>query len=398
MASEDVSKALAEAKALVAELESYDGSTASHLSLLQRTSNVRQALEQPYDAITRWLENMSEAGSLYILIRIEALQKLVPESEGGITATELARQCNVDISVITRTMRVIVANGIAVEISPDTYAHNAKSQALLPEALGCVACVSVDFMRTWGAVPEYVKTHTREDLYDIRKSPFSFMTGHEGKTYYEVLDLDHQQRHLWNTTLQNMEKNFPILGMFPFPSLEEQIKAEPDRPFIVDVGGGRGQALRALQKECGGSFGSKLVLQDLPIVIDTLDAAELPGIEPMKYDIFTPQPVKNAHVYFMRRLLHDFYDPVCVEILRNTASAMGPDSRLIISDMLIPDRVEMNGDKTLYWLDLSLLTISGRERNLADFQNLFEQVGLELVKIYKSGMGHTAMLETRLKK
>lgn len=99
----------------------------------------------------------------------------------------------------------------------------------------------------------------------------------------------------------------------------------------------------------------------------------------------------------MRRLLHDFYDPVCVEILRNTVSAMGPDSRLIVSDMLIPDRVQTGGDLTLYWLDFSLLTISGRERNLADFLNLFDQVGLELVKVYKAPIGHTAMLETRLK-
>lgn len=293
MASENISKALAEAKALVAQLESYDGSAGDHLALLQRNSNVRAALEEPYDAITRWLENMSEAASIYILIHIEALQKLVPACKGGVTAADLARQCNVDLSVITRAMRVLVANGIGIEIAPDTYAHNVKSQAMLPEILGCVACVSVDFMRTWGAIPDYVKTHKPEDLYDIRKSPFSFMTGHEGKTYYEVIDMNPQQRHLWNTTLQNMEKNFPILGMFPFRSLEEQVRAEPQRPFIVDVGGGRGQALRALQKNCGGSYGSRLILQDLPIVIDSLDTSKLPGIEPMKYDIFTPQPVKS---------------------------------------------------------------------------------------------------------
>lgn len=100
----------------------------------------------------------------------------------------------------------------------------------------------------------------------------------------------------------------------------------------------------------------------------------------------------------MRRLLHDFYNPVSVEILKSTVSAMGPDSRLIVSDMLVPERVEVGGDNVLYWLDFSLLTISGKERTLTEFKTMFDEVGLELVQVYKAGHGQTAMLETRLKR
>jgi hypothetical protein len=107
---------------------------------------------------------------------------------------------------------------------------------------------------------------------------------------------------------------------------------------------------------------------------------------------------EDAHVYLMRRLLHDFYDPVSLEILKNTVSAMGPDSRLIVSDMIVPDRVDVGGDMVLYWLDFSLLTISGKERTMGDFNRMFEEAGLELVKVYKSDFGATAMLETRLKR
>src|SRR5690606_32538560 len=100
-------------------------------------------------------------------------------------------------------------------------------------------------------------------------------------------------RDLWNLTLQNMEKNFPIVDMFDFRTMKETVQREPVRPFIVDVGGGRGQALRAIKEHCGGEFWGKVILQDLPIVIDSLKQEELPDIEPMKYDIFTPQPVKS---------------------------------------------------------------------------------------------------------
>jgi hypothetical protein len=78
--------------------------------------------------------------------------------------------------------------------------------------------------------------------------------------------------------------------------------------------------------------------------------------------------------------------------------AMGPDSRLIICDMLVPERVEVGGPMELYWLDFSLMTISGREKTLKEFICMFDEVGLELVKVYPSGIGKTAMMETRLKK
>lgn len=99
----------------------------------------------------------------------------------------------------------------------------------------------------------------------------------------------------------------------------------------------------------------------------------------------------------MRRLLHDFYNPVVKEILKSTVSAMGPDSRLVVCDMIVPDLTKPGDDQVLYWLDLSLMCISGQERKLQTFKEIFDEVGLELVKVYPSGMGHTASLETKLK-
>lgn len=116
------------------------------MALLKKTDAVRAALEEPYDAVTRWLENMSIAGALYILIRIKAFEKL-PQS-GSVTAAKLAEQCNADESIITRCMRVLVSNRIAVETGSDTYSSNGFSMALQPTALGGFACVCVDFMRT----------------------------------------------------------------------------------------------------------------------------------------------------------------------------------------------------------------------------------------------------------
>lgn len=109
-------------------------------------------------------------------------------------------------------------------------------------------------------------------------------------------------------------------------------------------------------------------------------------------------PSIDAHVYFMRRFLHDFYADVCIQFVKNTAEAMGPDSRLIITDMLIPDKVEVNGPKELYWLDFNLMSMSGKEKTLKEFNEIFDAAGLELVKVYPSGIGATVQLEARLKR
>jgi hypothetical protein len=108
-------------------------------------------------------------------------------------------------------------------------------------------------------------------------------------------------------------------------------------------------------------------------------------------------PSVDAHIYFMRRFLHDFYNPVCIEFVKHTASAMGPDSRLIVCDQLVPDKVEVHENYDLYWLDLALLCMTGQEKKRAAFEEIFDAAGLELVKIYPSAYGKTVMLEARLK-
>jgi hypothetical protein len=90
-----------------------------------------------------------------------------------------------------------------------------------------------------------------------------------------------------------MDKNMPIWGVFPWETLKEQVEKESERVFVVDIGGGRRQALLKLQEEIPGAFGGKLVLQDLEVVIGTLGEEDTPGIERMAYDAFTEQPVKS---------------------------------------------------------------------------------------------------------
>ena len=142
-------------------------------------------------------------------------------------------------------------------------------------------------------LPEYFRTHKQEDLYDLKKSPYAWAVGLEGKEYYEAISSDLRVLHNFNFTMASSENVTPILGMFPWASMKEEVEADPSRAFVVDIGGGRGQLLKGIQREAPNGFGAKMILQDRPDVLAPLTEEDIPGIEKMPYDFFTPQPVKS---------------------------------------------------------------------------------------------------------
>lgn len=127
-------------------------------------------------------------------------------------------------------------------------------------------------MTCYMTLPEYFKTKTPEDLINLRKAPYSCAYGSEGKTFYEVLTEKPERLNIFNKAMMQQEASLPILGMFPFTLLKQQVEAEPERASIVDIGGGRGQCLLMIQKETSNVFGtsSKMILQDRPPVLDTV--------------------------------------------------------------------------------------------------------------------------------
>ena len=306
----DVQAALKAAESLVASLKAFDGSAGKQLALLRQVDGVRHALESPYDVVTNLVHVTTLYGALYTLANLNIFMKLpLPTSEEpAVTVDQLIRNLagdvDVDASVIERSLRCAVSAGILEEVveganttstdgQPRAYRHNRRSLAFLPHVAGNFLRTSVDFALAKMRLPEYVRSHAARDLTDPKKSPFAWAFGKEGKTYYEIIEEDAEYRKIWDEVMQKMEKNMPVKGMFPFEVLKEQVEMDLGRPFVVDIGGGRGRALLAIMEDLGGSYGAKMVLQDLPIVIDAVSQDDIPGVEKMAYDMFTPQPIKG---------------------------------------------------------------------------------------------------------
>jgi hypothetical protein len=104
----------------------------------------------------------------------------------------------------------------------------------------------------------------------------------------------------------------------------------------------------------------------------------------------------DAHIYYLRRIMHNWQDAECRKILQNIADAIAPDSRLLIAEMVVPI-VPEGIDKTVYWMDMCMLIIGSKERSEKDFSELLDSANLKLVKIWPSSVGSQTVIECRLK-
>lgn len=99
----------------------------------------------------------------------------------------------------------------------------------------------------------------------------------------------------------------------------------------------------------------------------------------------------------MRMIMHDYADAVCVSILSRLAEAMAPDSRVLIADMVMPQRVG-EADFPAAILDQCVMTMGGKERTENGFRAIMEPAGLELVKVWRIPGVPGGCVEGRLKR
>lgn len=98
-----------------------------------------------------------------------------------------------------------------------------------------------------------------------------------------------------NTSMQSLDTLLPVNGAYPFALIAERAgDVAPDAALVVDVGGGRGQAIERMREECPGIPAERCVLQDTAEVIaDVGERAGLEGVRRMVVDYFEEQPVKG---------------------------------------------------------------------------------------------------------
>lgn len=318
----------------------------------------------------------------------------VPSAEGSsVTASDLASAVKADKVVVVRIMRALVSSHIFAEAGEELYAHNALSRGfLVPESLSMFKEIYDLAAKGAYALPEFLEKTGWQNPEDYHNSAFH-LGAHTDLGFWEYLNADPEKLQAFNNGMRSQATVKEFDSSYPF---EAQLNKEPvqqEDVVLVDVGGGRGHALERIKQRFPGLKG-RLVLQDREAVIrDAIAGGLSADIEPQAASFFKPNPVKNSRAYFFRRVLHDWSDPVCREILSNTVKSMGPDSRVLIAEYEVP---AVGASAKLALQDINMMGLGGMERTEKQWSDLLESAGLKLAKMWRTKGSNFVIVEGRL--
>ena len=98
-----------------------------------------------------------------------------------------------------------------------------------------------------------------------------------------------------------------------------------------------------------------------------------------------------------RRVMHDYSDPVCIDMLKHIVPAMSPDSVILLADFCFPS-VASPADLPIAAMDVGIFNMGGKERSEDGFRTILEAAGLEYVATHRSEGGFGAIVEGKLPK
>jgi len=212
---------------------------------------------------------------------------------------------------------------------------------------------------------------------------------------------------LWEYNAANPREGSAFNGaMRGMSYLVEQSLAdalEVDSATIVDVGGGLGHLVAALLERNPGARG---IVFDQPQLADEASAflAQRGLTERCWFEggsFFEALP-RDADLYLLKWIVHDWPDDDCSAILRRCRDAITTSGRLIILERPLPEFAELARDSASAWpavmADLQMLAMSGpggfQERTDTQYEALLDASGFSLHDRLPLAAGFVAFIAT----
>lgn len=239
----------------------------------------------------------------------------------------------------------------------------------------------------------YYKEHGYTTPADVQNTPTVHARGFKDIGYFEWLTQNPELYTIFNKAMafHSLTGVDGIATAYPWNKLQPG----PDGTVVVDVGGGKGHAVKEIIKH-HPSIAGHAVLQDLQNVLDDGTLVSPKDVKAVGYDFLgQEQPIKGAAAYMFRHCFCDWPDSSCLQILKNHVPAMkGYNSRLLLSDLVLPD-VGADASKTLR--DINMMQCSGKERSVKQWQALLDQAGFRIENIYCKDDPNNSLVEAVLK-
>lgn len=214
------------------------------------------------------------------------------------TLDDLAQTTKANARLIKRILRLVTAVGYLQQKEVDKWEATPLTNVLASPVFRNWLIVHYDDrMNIYGDFPSWLKKHDYQTSWvDDKDNISNQIYGTDIWSFYD----QHPEVARQFESAMSIQENFPpeMTPAYPFAAGFDGIKTDPEAVTFVDVGGGRGQAIKSVKKAYPGVPG-RFIVQDLPFTIEKLDQSELQkeGFEAMPHDFFKPQPVKGAKFY-----------------------------------------------------------------------------------------------------
>ncbi|XP_065436830.1 acetylserotonin O-methyltransferase-like isoform X2 [Chrysemys picta bellii] len=164
-------------------------------------------------------------------------------------------------------------------------------------------------------------------------------------------------------------------------------------PFTViyDLGGCAG----GLAQECISLYpNSTVTIYDLPKVVQVAKERFVPPEErriTFHEGDFFKDPIPEADLYILARILHDWADDKCMHLLTKIHKACKPGGGVLLVETLLNEDKTGSVDAQLFNL-IMLVQTEGRVRTPAEYSKLFTAAGFREIQVKKTGKLYDAIL------
>lgn len=285
-------------------------------------------------------------------------------ASGSKTTDELAELCSVHAPSLYRMLRYLASIGIFHEDENGRFQNTPASETFRADVPGSLRSM---VRQSW----QDVIWDTYKVLPESLESGTPAYTIAHGAPFFTHLSNNPELGALFDESMALMSsaENSVVANTYPFT----------DNATVIDVGGGRGGLIAEVLKTHTSAHG---VLFDQAQVLEEpthLKEANLVDRSDLIAGDFFKEVPSGGDVYVLKRILHDWSDEDAVKILKAVAAALSPEARIAVVDAVIEPGNDPDPNK---YLDMGIMTLlEGRERTAKEFETLFAEAGLKVLRI-----------------
>jgi len=280
--------------------------------------------------------------------------------DGPRSSEDLAAATGMHATSLYRLLRALASDGIFAEQADGRFALTSLAACLLTDAPNSQRSMAItngeEHYRTYGEI-----------LYSIQTGKPAWDKVF-GKPVFDYLADHPRAAKLFDETMTGVHgpETAVMLDAYDFSGIET----------LVDVGGGNGSMLLAVLQKYPALQG---ILYDRDHVVQRAAAnMKESRCRAIAGDFFERVP-PGGDAYIMRHIIHDWYDPQALTILRNCRQVMPAQGRLLLVEKVVPPANEPSWIK---YLDLTMMLIpGGMERTEEQYRTLLSQAGFRLKRV-----------------